>query len=233
MLFKLLIGVGVASGAVAIQDRLPQMENAQRDHHIQPTTGSITPPPGPYCDADRQAQRPHRPVTALFYSDDGTFIITASKDATVKIWTASSATLKRTIELDDGPSSATAVSGNRLLTGHANGTVVLWDWERAEKIATYKRNDAEIWSVTFLGSAQRFAAAGHDWKIAVWDAAHHEWTLRRARCARKCSAIARVRHVRIKAYPRLGSADKTLKIGTLKRWIACAPIAATAITSRP
>jgi serine/threonine protein kinase len=171
MLFKLLIGVGVASGAVALQDRLPQMETRSATITTSnTTTGSISPPPLQIAAPVARLTGHAGPVTSLSYSDDGTAIVTASKDATVKIWNAASASLKRTIEMDDGPATAMAVTGNRLLTGHANGNVVLWDWERAEKIAAYKRNDAEIWSVAFLGSGQRFASAGHDWKIAVWDA---------------------------------------------------------------
>jgi hypothetical protein len=45
MLFKLLIGVGVASGAVALQDRLPQMETRSAAVTTNTTTGSISPPP--------------------------------------------------------------------------------------------------------------------------------------------------------------------------------------------
>jgi WD40 repeat protein len=77
----------------------------------------------------------------------------------------------RTIRLDDGPATSLALSGSRALTGHANGNVVLWDFERADRLGVYKRNDAEVWAVTFLGRPDRFAAASHDWKVALWDAA--------------------------------------------------------------
>ncbi len=216
ILFKLLIGVGVASGAVALQERLPQMETRGAAITSNTTTGSIAPSAPVIAQPVARLAGHAGPVTAVSYSDDGSAIVTASKDATVKIWTAASATLKRTIELDDGPASAISVSGARLLTGHANGTVVMWDWQRAEKIATYKRNDAEIWSVTFMGSAQRFAVAGHDWKIAVWDAATtsgpfgvldaHE------------SAVQALSFGMSDSKPVLasGSADKTLKIWDLE-----------------
>ncbi len=46
---------------------------------------------------------------------------------------------------------------------------MLWDIERAEKIAAFKRNDAEVWSLVFAGRPDRFAAASHDWKVALWD----------------------------------------------------------------
>lgn len=215
-LFKLLIGVGVASGAVAIQDRLPRMETRGAALTSSTTTGSIERPqvviPTPVARFAGHAG----PVTALAYANDGATIISAGKDATVRIWSASSGALKRTIELDDGPASAIAVSGERLLTGHANGNVILWDWERAEKISTYKRNDAEIWAVAFLGDPRRFAAAGHDWKIAVWDAATPSGPF--AVLDAHESAVQSLAFAISGSKPLLasGSADKTMKIWNLE-----------------
>lgn len=216
VLLKLLIGVGIASGAVALQDRLPQMETRSAATTSNTTTGSIAPQPVRIAAPIARLTGHTGPVTALFYSDDGSSLLTASKDATVKIWTAASSTLKRTIEMDDGPASAMAVAGNRLLTGHANGNVVLWDWDRAEKIATYKRNDAEIWSVVFLGNGQRFAAAGHDWKIAVWDAATVSGPF--GVLDAHDSAVQSLAFAMSGSKPVLasGSADKTLKFWNLE-----------------
>lgn len=221
VVFKLLIGVGVASGAVALQDRLPQMETrgaavTSNATSARTTTGSINQPQLRIAAPIARLEGHTAPVTALSYSDDGTAILTASKDATVKIWTASSAALKRTIELDDGPAAAMAVSGDRLLTGHANGAVVLWDWQRAEKISTYKRNNAEVWSVAFLGNGQRFATAGHDWKIAVWDAATTSGPF--SVLDAHDSSVQSIAFAMSGSKPVLasGSADKTLKLWNLE-----------------
>ncbi len=100
----------------------------------------------------------------------GRQIVTTGADATMKLWDASSYAIVRTIELDDGPATALALSGRRALTGHANGKVVLWDIDRAEKIATVQRNEANIWAVAFTGDPNRFATASHDWKVTLWDA---------------------------------------------------------------
>jgi WD40 repeat protein len=215
-LFKLLIGIGVATGAVAIQDRLPQMETRGAALTSSTTTGSIDRAqvviPAPVARLTGHAG----PVTALAYSDDGATIISAGKDATVRVWSAASGALKRTIELDDGPASAIAVSAGRLLTGHANGNIVLWDWDRAEKLSNFKRNDAEIWAVAFLGSNQRFAAAGHDWKIAVWDAATPSGPF--AVLDAHESAVQSLAFGMSGSKPLLasGSADKTLKVWNLE-----------------
>ena len=168
LLFKLLIGVGVASAAVAMQDKLPRFESRGAGV-VSATTksGPVVPEVRPLA----QLKGHTGAVTAVAYTEDGTSIVTAGQDATIRVWNASSDTLQRTIELDNGPATSLALSGSRALTGHSTGEVVLWDLERAEKIATFKRNDAEVWSVTFAGRSDRFAASSHDWKVALWDTA--------------------------------------------------------------
>jgi len=173
--FKLLVGVGVASAAVAMQDRFPQFES-RGSGIITGTTGPTTaalqpapPPPAPITPIAEIAA--HRgTVTGAAYSEDARQIVTAGADGTMKLWDAGTRSLVRTIELDDGPATALAVSGRRALTGHANGKVVLWDIDRAEKIASVQRNEANIWAVAFTGDPNRFASASHDWKVTLWDA---------------------------------------------------------------
>ncbi len=174
IVFKLLVGVGVASAAVAMQDRFPQFESRGSAVTTGITTGTTNPLP--------QAQIPalvtpiaeveaHRgSISGAVYSDDGRRIVTTGADGTMKVWDAEHRSLVRTIELDDGPATSLALSGGRALTGHTNGKVVLWDIDRAEKIATVQRNEANIWAVAFTGDPNRFATASHDWKVTLWDA---------------------------------------------------------------
>jgi WD40 repeat protein/serine/threonine protein kinase len=174
IVFKLLVGVGVASAAVAMQDRFPQFESRGSAVTTGITTGATNPLP--------QAQIPalvtpiaeieaHRgSISGAAYSDDGRRIVTTGADGAMKVWDAEHRNLVRTIELDDGPATSLALSGGRALTGHANGKVVLWDIDRAEKIASVQRNEANIWAVAFTGDPYRFATASHDWKVTLWDA---------------------------------------------------------------
>lgn len=176
--FKLLVGVGVASAAVAMQDRFPQFES--RGSGI--TTGTTNAIPARQAQVEPQPQPP-APVTPLAeieahrgtvsgaaYTEDGRQIVSTGADGTMKLWDAGNYRVVRTIELDDGPATALALSGRHALTGHANGKVVLWDIDKAEKIATVHRNEANIWSVAFTGDPNRFATASHDWKVTLWDA---------------------------------------------------------------
>jgi serine/threonine protein kinase len=170
ILFKLLVGVGVASGAVAMQDKLPRFES--RGSGIISTTtkqpARETQQVAPLAELRGHAGA----VTAVLFTDDGRYIVTAGQDTRLKVWNAGPATLVRTIDLDNGPATAVALFGNRALTGHATGEIVLWDLDRAEKLSTFKRNEAAVWSLAFAGRPDRFAASGHDWKVALWDTAN-------------------------------------------------------------
>ncbi len=161
MLFKLLIGVGVASGAVAMQDRFPRFENRGQ---------GVISSQAPVQSALIGQLRGHTgSIVALAYSEDGRTLVTAGKEGNLKVWNVNGSSLIRTLDLDDGFATSIAVAGSRVLTGHANGQIVLWDYERAEKIASFKRSDAEVTAVTFAGGPNRFAATGSDYKVAVWD----------------------------------------------------------------
>lgn len=182
MLFKLLVGVGVASAAVAMQDRLPQFENRGSAVTTGITTGSTTAPPSLEA---RQQTPPAKPaivapiaeiaahsgaITGAVFTADGRRILTSGADGTIKLWDAWQRTLVRTIELDDGAANALALNGSRALTAHANGKVVMWDIDTAAKLVTVQRNEASVWAVKFAGDADRFAAASHDGAVALWDA---------------------------------------------------------------
>ena len=49
--------------------------------------------------------------------------------------------------------------------------VALWDLESAQRLSSFRRNEANIWSVAFAGRPDRFVASSHDWKVALWDTA--------------------------------------------------------------
>ncbi len=221
ILFKLLVGVGVASGAVAMQERFPQFESRGSGE----TTAATTAASSAIRTASLQEVPIIRPiaelsghigaVTAVAFSTDGSSIATVGADARLKIWNASSGALSRTIELDNGPATALALYGNNALTGHATGDIVLWDWQRAEKIAAFKRNDAQIWSLVFAGRSDRFAASSHDWKITLWDTATPAGPVQVIDAHE--SAAQAVAYVTTESGPRLasGGADKTVKLWNL------------------
>ena len=218
LVFKLLVGVGVASAAVAMQDRFPQFESRGSAVTTGVTTGTTSPlrpqaqaPVRVTPMADIEAHRGS--ISGAAYTDDGRRIVTTGADGTMKVWDATYRNLVRTIELDDGPATSLALSGARALTGHANGKVVLWDIERAEKIVAVQRNEANIWAVAFTGDPDHFAAASHDWKITLWDARQTAAPLQVLDGHE--NAVQSLAYSRQELLLASGSADKTVRVWNL------------------
>ncbi|MES0384957.1 MAG: serine/threonine-protein kinase [Hyphomicrobium sp.] len=210
--FKFLIGVGVASTAVAMQDRFSSVGTPGVALPPGQQTQARPPASGVALIAEFDAHQGR--VAGIDYSDDGRWIVTAGKDATIKIWDAAQHSLIRTIELDDGGATALALYGKRALTGHANGKVVLWGLERGEKLATVQRNEANIWAVAFLGDPDRFAVASHDWRVTLWDVRQQSAPLSVLEGhdnAVQALAVAPGRQLLAS-----GSADKTVRLWDLK-----------------
>ncbi len=160
--YKLLIGLGIAGVAVYMQDPQPQVQGRG-----QGTVSSQT------VDlAQLGTLSGHKAaVTAVGLVDQGRSLVTSSADGSIKIWTAASSSLLRTIELDDGAATALGLSSGdkRVLTGHKSGSVVLWDIEKAEKLAQFQHGEQPVTSLAFLSDGHRFVAANAGGAIAVFD----------------------------------------------------------------
>lgn len=197
--FKLMIGLGVASFAVAYQDRFPKLELRGLG-----TISSATRPVPDLAEAsqsrsgqesDSSSRRARAPIPTLLirrfkahapgttfarFTKRGEWLVTTGAEGALKLWSAGDGHLIRTLEMDDGPATALAVYGTQALTGHSEGTIALWDLEQGRKLGSFKRNDARIWSLAFQtppdagGRAdppppRRFFAASHDWTITAWE----------------------------------------------------------------
>ena len=199
LLIKLTIGAAVAAAAVFIQNRLPQLDipALQRPAakpaptHTAPlrtaapaaapgnttSTSSITPAaPVPTAAPAPSPQlamiEAHTGgVSRIAFASGGTRLVSTGADATMKVWNPDQRIPVRTIALDGGAATALTVAGDDALTGHADGRIGLWDTATARRKGSFQRNEASVWALAFTGEAGRFAAAAHDWKISLWDAA--------------------------------------------------------------
>ncbi len=212
VLVKLILGVGVATAAVAMQDRFPWPSHANTSPLTTASIRKAAPP-------KRQPERLERAfsghtsaILATAFADSGRTLLTAGKDGSLKTWEAASGTPVRTIMLPDGPAFALAAHDNKALTGHANGTIALWDLTNGSKVSTFKRNEARIWSVTFVDDGTKFAASSHDWKTALWDATSSNAPLHVFEGHR--SAVQVVAYTKTPRGPMIatGGADKTIKM---------------------
>lgn len=219
VLFKLFVGVSVASAAVAMQDRLPSLGNSS----AALTTASLSDKTGKLetqtpATSDTAAVLPtHRlaghsgGTNAIAFSGDRQHVVTAGADSTLKIWDFRTGALLKTLASLDGPATDIAIKNNRLLSGHRSGAAVMWSLPDGEKLKTFKRNDADIWSVAFAGTTELFAASSHDWTVTLWNteaASEPVHVFEGHKNAAQAVAFASTRRGGVVAS---GSADKTIK----------------------
>jgi serine/threonine protein kinase len=156
-MFRIAAGVAIASLAVAYQER------ARAPARDGPEASDAAAPARPLQLAGHRG-----PVVAVAGGDGDRWIVSAGADATVRLWSAASGALVRTIEVPEGPVTAFAVAERRALTGHDGGTIVLWDLELGEKLATFQHGSEAIAGLAFVGGAETFVASRGDGSVALF-----------------------------------------------------------------
>ena len=170
LMVKLAIASCLSGALIAYRDELPRVLIKPQTGGI--VTGSIAPAQSRLTLSNKAEFKAHDgPVEAMSLSGDGRLIVTISTDRTLKIWNRDALTPAGAIYMDDGPATSLSVRNNRALTAHADGSINIWDLDKAQRLYRFKRNDASIWAATFLGSEDRIASAGHDWTVALWETA--------------------------------------------------------------
>ena len=155
-MIRVAAAVGVASLAVAYQETVVRSAS-------HPGPASVVAAPAPLLELVGH----QGPVIAVASGDEGRWIVSAGTDATVRLWSGTSGALVRTIELSEGPVTAFAVDERRALVGHNSGTIVLWDLEAGERLATIQHGTEAVTSLAFL--AEGFVAARQDGSVAVFE----------------------------------------------------------------
>jgi serine/threonine protein kinase len=158
-LVKVAAAVGIAGMAVAYQESMPRT--------VAKGAGVVA-SQGADLVAPVNLVGHQGPVIAATTSDEGRWIVSAGSDGTLRVWNAGSGALVRTIEIDEGAATALAVDDQRALTGHKGGTTVLWDLERAEKLATFQHGSSAITALAFTDD-NSFAAAAKEGSVALFD----------------------------------------------------------------
>lgn len=258
LLAKLAIGACVATAAVMLQNRLPDIvgnvqnietsalrtetpqSTSNRSTQNRPTQNQpsareirtalatrVAEPPAnaqQHPNVTSAASEPASPLiasvaahdggaTLLRYSADGNRIFSAGADGTLKIWSVKNLSLVRTIPLESGPATALAINGDSALTGHTDGHVTLWDTTTARKRSSYRRNEADVWSLAFAGDNTHFLAATHDWKVSLWDASREAEPMHVFNGHE--NAVQALAYTPAGALIASGGADKTVKLWNL------------------
>ena len=161
---KLGIGAAFAAGLLMLQSQLPAIVTSSTSVPSSQSSGSS----GELLLLG-QLKGHSGGTSAVAYSDDGRTMVTVGIDNQLKIWSVAANALMKSVAFGGGSATTIAISGRRAATGHQDGRVIIWDIDRAEIVATLRRNEAPIWSVAFAGDSNRVLAASHDYSVVYWD----------------------------------------------------------------
>ncbi len=187
LIFKFSIGVAVASMFTIYQDnwrdRLPGTNvDAARPHasaatspHViamvpraEPVAVSAAASNAQLVQSTQQLVGPTGTVKAVHFLGESRRVVTIGTDATLRVWDATTGASLKKIALPEGAATALAAQDTRALTGHSDGTVVLWDLDKGERIVSFRRNGEALTAVAFAPETDQMIAASRDGSIAVW-----------------------------------------------------------------
>jgi WD40 repeat protein/serine/threonine protein kinase len=116
------------------------------------------------------------PVLCANFSSDGQRIVTASGDATARIWdTQTGAAVGMPLRHDAAVHWAMfGPQPDRVLTASADGTVRVWNSNTGERVGSIMRHQAAVTRATFNREGNLIATASQDKTARVWYAATGE-----------------------------------------------------------
>ncbi|MAD99156.1 MAG: hypothetical protein CMK53_00840 [Proteobacteria bacterium] len=112
----------------------------------------------------------HQALTMILHPG-GRVAVTGGRDDTVRLWDTSSTLAQGVLRghLDDLSSLSMDTSGDLLLSGSLDGTLILWNMKNQELISTREEaHKGEISSLVFQPSGILAVSAGQDGKVKLW-----------------------------------------------------------------
>jgi hypothetical protein len=113
------------------------------------------------------------PVEACAVSPDGTWVVSASADGTVKIWDAATGTERATLTGHTGGVRACAVSpdGTWVVSASDDGTLKIWDAATGTERATLTGHTCPVEACAVSPDGTWVVSASDDGTVKIWDAA--------------------------------------------------------------
>jgi WD40 repeat protein len=106
-------------------------------------------------------------------SPDGTRIVSASGDKTLKIWDAATGAELATLTGHTASVYAVAYSrdGTRIVSGSWDKTLKIWDAATGKRLTTLRGHKDGVYAVAYSPDGTRIVSASNDKSLRIWDAA--------------------------------------------------------------
>lgn len=110
-------------------------------------------------------------ISAVKFHPVYSIVVSASQDATIKIWDFETGEFERTLK---GHTMAVQGldfdhTGNFLVSCSADLTIKIWDFQTYECVKTLKDHEHNISAVKFLSSGDQIVSASRDKTIKIWE----------------------------------------------------------------
>ncbi|MEO8395123.1 MAG: hypothetical protein ABI700_19150, partial [Chloroflexota bacterium] len=123
--------------------------------------------------------RHNQPWSTAALSTDRHFLVTVpynDVEANLVVWDLATSKVSRVfptahsdVVLDVAFRPTGEGEPRQLLTTSADGTMILWDFERAQPLRTFQGHQAGIWSAHFSADGRQIIAASDDNTLILWD----------------------------------------------------------------
>ena len=110
-------------------------------------------------------------VHSAVFSADGSRILTASQDGTVRLWDARTGGQLMLIKVPGGVEDAAfSPEGSRIVTAGADGWVRIWNARNGAQLIAFNSDSGPVASAQFSPDGTRIVTAGADGSVRIWNA---------------------------------------------------------------
>jgi WD40 repeat protein len=109
-------------------------------------------------------------INNVLFTSDGNYLVSGSRDGSIKIWEVASGKEIRTLRHSDKISAiAIAPDNQKILSGDEKGNIILWDWQTGQSVGKFVSKSAgEVTSLSFSSDGKR-AISTNVGSLTYWD----------------------------------------------------------------
>ena len=149
-------------------------------------------------------------VRSVAFSGDGSWIVSGSSDATIKIWSVENGQLIRTHRYHLSAVSDVTVNGEYMISADQSGSGVLWNLKSGKQIRTFDYDGGAVAAAIFAGERRRVIMMGKSGNFKLWDGRRDTTSQESLRGHE--DAIHAVAYSRRGPFLVTGAADKTINL---------------------